>query len=134
MKLSGNLCAIIYIPTYNNNRGHRTDSNAAEPSSSPSSNLYLSNLSPDVTEDALLAHFGPCGPIASVKILPHRQDDTRNRLCGFVCFMAPNDADRAVSELNASILLGNPVRISIGRPVSLPSAPLYGLTEEERSP
>merc|ERR1719400_3050957 len=52
-------------------------------------NLYLGNLSPRLTEPVLTEMFGRFGPLASVKIMYPRTEDEklRGKHCGFVAFM-----------------------------------------------
>ena len=52
-------------------------------------NLYLGNLNPKITEQQLMELFGKYGALASVKIMWPRSEEekSRNRNCGFVvCF------------------------------------------------
>ena len=62
-------------------------------------NLYLGNLSPMITEDLLCREFGVFGPIASVKIMWPRTDEERDRgrHCGFVSFMDRKSAEKALA-------------------------------------
>ena len=64
-------------------------------------NLYLGNLSPRLTEQQLLELFGRYGPLASIKIMWPRTDDerARGRNCGFVAYMSRKDGERALSHL-----------------------------------
>jgi RNA recognition motif-containing protein len=62
-------------------------------------NLYLSNLSPHVTEELLCEIFGKFGEINSIKIMwPKRPEDdnSRRRNCGFVSFKKRADASDAL--------------------------------------
>ena len=53
-------------------------------------NVYLGNLSPKLTEQELMELFGKFGPLASIKIMWPRTEDekARGRHCGFVAYMA----------------------------------------------
>ena len=64
-------------------------------------NLYLGNLSPRLTEQQLLELFGKYGPLASIKIMWPRTEDekARGRNCGFVAYMSRKDGERALSHL-----------------------------------
>ncbi|KAJ1443332.1 hypothetical protein B484DRAFT_389608, partial [Ochromonadaceae sp. CCMP2298] len=64
-------------------------------------NLYIGNLAPTATEEHLLALFGRCGPINSVKVMWPRTDEerARKRNCGFVSFKSRVDAEDALLEL-----------------------------------
>ncbi|VEN58818.1 unnamed protein product [Callosobruchus maculatus] len=55
-----------------------------------STNLFITNLSPKITESNLMVEFGMYGPLASVKIMWPRGDDKsfRGSHCGFVAFMS----------------------------------------------
>jgi U2-associated protein SR140 len=52
-------------------------------------NLFLGNLNPVMTEPQLMETFGRYGPLASIKIMYPRTDEERakGRHCGFVAFM-----------------------------------------------
>lgn len=65
-------------------------------------NLYLGNLSPRLTEQGMLEMFGRYGPIASIKIMWPRTEDEKQRgkNCGFVAFMARSDGERALNSLS----------------------------------
>ncbi|CAD6222317.1 GSCOCG00000910001-RA-CDS [Cotesia congregata] len=65
-------------------------------------NLYLGNLNPKITEQQLMEIFGKFGPLASIKIMWPRSDEekARQRNCGFVAFMSRKDGERALKNLN----------------------------------
>ncbi|XP_012056899.1 PREDICTED: U2 snRNP-associated SURP motif-containing protein [Atta cephalotes] len=65
-------------------------------------NLYLGNLNPKITEQQLMEIFGKYGPLASIKIMWPRSDEekARQRNCGFVAFMSRKDGERALKNLN----------------------------------
>ncbi|CAB0027865.1 unnamed protein product [Trichogramma brassicae] len=65
-------------------------------------NLYLGNLNPKITEQQLMEIFGKYGPLASIKIMWPRSDEekARQRNCGFVAFMCRKDGERALKNLN----------------------------------
>lgn len=60
-------------------------------------NLYVGNLAPSVTEERLLELFGAFGPINSVKVMWPRsvEEKAKKRNCGFVSFMKRADAEDA---------------------------------------
>lgn len=91
-------------------------------------NLYVGNLNPLVTEDLLCREFGAHGAIASVKIMWPRTDEEkeRNRNCGFVSFMQRGPAQNAILALDGKELLGNAIKVGWGKPVPLPPQPIYG--------
>nr|CAI5829348.1 unnamed protein product [Callosobruchus analis] len=55
-----------------------------------STNLFITNLNPKITENNLMVEFGMYGPLASVKIMWPRGDDKsfRGSHCGFVAYMS----------------------------------------------
>lgn len=69
---------------------------------SETTNLYVGNLAPTITESRLQHEFGRYGRILSVKIMwPRSNDDkVRHRNCGFVSFYNRRDADNARLHLN----------------------------------
>ncbi|KEP61560.1 UNVERIFIED_CONTAM: RNA recognition motif-containing protein [Hammondia hammondi] len=92
-----------------------------------STNLYLGNLSPEITEEFLCQQFGKYGNITSVKIMYPRTEEEkkRNRNCGFVSFESRPQAEAAKHNLDGVSFYGMVIRIgwgkSVGRPVVAPS-------------
>eukprot|EP00923_Selenidium_pygospionis_P044316 GHVN01076590.1.p1 GENE.GHVN01076590.1~~GHVN01076590.1.p1 ORF type:complete len:779 (+),score=149.45 GHVN01076590.1:543-2879(+) len=85
-------------------------------------NLYIGNLSPEVTEEYLCQQFGKFGHITSVKIMYPRTDEekARGRHSGFVSFEHRRMAEAAKNSLDGTDLLGMIVRIGWGKAVSRP--------------
>ncbi|KAI9261757.1 hypothetical protein BY458DRAFT_439504 [Sporodiniella umbellata] len=98
-----------------------------------STNLYVGNIHPTVTEMTLCQEFGHYGPIASVKIMWPRtlEEKEKGRNNGFVCFMKRLDAAEAIKGLNGIELEGFKLRVGWGKAVSLPSEPMFGKTRIE---
>lgn len=71
----------------------------------PSKNLWLGNISPQVTQEMLRNMFEPFGKIDYIRVL------TQNR-CAFVNFFDVNSAAYARSNLNGSPLCGMPLKIN----------------------
>jgi len=90
-------------------------------------NLYLGNLSPRLTEPVLTEMFGRFGPLASVKIMYPRTEDEklRGKHCGFVAFMARIDGERALAALSGKQIEGHEMRMGWGKPVPIPLHPVY---------
>merc|ERR1719150_1178849 len=90
-------------------------------------NLYLGNLSPRLTEQQLLELFGKYGPLASIKIMWPRTDDekARGRNCGFVAYMSRSDGERALSHLLGRDIDGFEMKMGWGKPVPIPLQPIY---------
>lgn len=82
-------------------------------------NLYVGNLAPTITEEKLTEVFGQYGKIDSVKIMWPRTDEERSRRrnCGFVSFVSRDDADDAKLALNEVELDGYKVSVGWGKAV-----------------
>jgi U2-associated protein SR140 len=90
-------------------------------------NLYLGNLNPKITEQQLMEIFGVYGPLASVKIMWPRSDEekARGRNCGFVAFMARKDAERALRRLAGKDVMGYEMKLGWGKAVPIMTHPIY---------
>ncbi|KAG1685358.1 hypothetical protein DVH05_008462 [Phytophthora capsici] len=84
-------------------------------------NLYVGNLAPTVTEEALKAEFGRYGEVYSVKIMWPRSEEerARRRNCGFVSFYERRDADDARVNLDNKELEGQPIIVGWGKAVKI---------------
>ncbi|KAA8496213.1 Embryonic polyadenylate-binding protein [Porphyridium purpureum] len=76
-------------------------------------NLFVKNLSDDVTEDRLRQEFMPYGTITSCKVM--LDDKGASRGFGFVCFSQPDEATKAVTELNGRILGQKPIYVALAQ-------------------
>ncbi|TRY72722.1 hypothetical protein TCAL_00982 [Tigriopus californicus] len=90
-------------------------------------NLYLGNLSPRLTEQQMMELFGKYGPLASIKIMWPRTEDekSRGRNCGFVAYMSRIDGERALTNLSGQMIDGHEMRMGWGKPVPIPLHPIY---------
>lgn len=90
-------------------------------------NLYLGNLCPKITEQQLMELFGKYGPLASIKIMWPRSEEekSRGRNCGFVAYMSRKDAERALRHLNGRSVLGYEMKLGWGKSVPITSHPIY---------
>mmetsp|Transcript_5859 Transcript_5859/g.24493 ORF Transcript_5859/g.24493 Transcript_5859/m.24493 type:complete len:456 (-) Transcript_5859:835-2202(-) len=88
-------------------------------------NLYVGNLAPGVTEEMLAERFGRFGAIDSVKIMWPRTDEERQRRrnCGFVSFARRDDADAARASMNDADLEGYRLAVGWGKAVPRPQRP-----------
>ncbi|WOG89340.1 hypothetical protein DCAR_0208578 [Daucus carota subsp. sativus] len=68
-------------------------------------NLYVNNLSEDVTEDVLRERFSECGSISSVVIMKDSAGISKGY--GFVDFNSHEDAKKAMETLNGSVIGSN---------------------------
>ncbi|GAA5922142.1 hypothetical protein JCM1841_006899 [Sporobolomyces salmonicolor] len=76
-------------------------------------NLYVKNLDDDVDEDKLRAEFEPFGQITSCKIMSDEKGASKG--FGFVCFSAPDEATKAVTELNGKMIGTKPLYVSLAQ-------------------
>lgn len=76
-------------------------------------NLYMKNLDEAVTEHELRSLFEPFGTITSVKIMTN--DKGQSKLFGFVCFSSPNEANKALSEMNSFMVRGKPLYVAMAQ-------------------
>lgn len=87
-----------------------------------STNLFISNLKPQITENSLIKMFGKYGALASVKIMwPRKEFEKSGTNCGFVAFMSRADAERALEGLRTQ----GEIKIGWGKSVKLPPHPMY---------
>ncbi|CDI80997.1 polyadenylate-binding protein, putative [Eimeria acervulina] len=70
-------------------------------------NLYVKNLDNSVDDDKLRELFEPFGPTSSVKVM--RDEKGVSRGFGFVCFVSPDDASKAVAEMHLKYINGKPL-------------------------
>ncbi|GAA5800951.1 U2-associated SR140 protein [Helicostylum pulchrum] len=95
-------------------------------------NLYVGNINPTMTESGLCQEFGKYGPIASVKIMwPRTQEEKdKGNNCGFVSFMTRQDAAEAIKHLDGREIEGFPMRVGWGKAVPLPAQPIFVLDKK----
>jgi len=74
-------------------------------------NLYVKNLDDSVNDVKLLEAFSPFGNITSCKVMI--DEKTNSRGFGFVCFTNADDASKAVTDMNGSMLSGKPVYVAL---------------------
>ncbi|KIK67195.1 hypothetical protein GYMLUDRAFT_238518 [Collybiopsis luxurians FD-317 M1] len=115
------------------------------------SNIFVANLPPNVTEHALGTFFARVGPVGSVKIMWPRGDGTagpgadmtvsrrskNSGLSGFVSFMTRRDAEEALREFDGLDWGGSVLRVGWSKAVPIAAKPMYVNTESRtrhRSP
>jgi len=77
-------------------------------------NLYIKNLDDSVTDDLLRDEFSTLGTITSARIMKDMKDG-RSRGFGFVCYSTPEEATRAVNEMNGKIINGKPIFVALAQ-------------------
>jgi len=77
------------------------------------SNLYVKNLDDTIDDEKLLAEFAQFGTITSSKVM--RDDKGNSRGFGFVCFSNPEEATKAITEMNGRILVSKPIYVALAQ-------------------
>jgi polyadenylate-binding protein len=76
-------------------------------------NLYIKNLEDDVDDDKLRAEFEPFGTVTSCKVM--RNENGTSKGFGFVCFSSPDEATKAVAEMNNKMIGSKPLYVSLAQ-------------------
>ena len=77
-------------------------------------NLYIKNLDDTVTDDMLRDEFATMGTITSARVMMDMKDG-RSRGFGFVCFSTPEEATRAVNEMNGKLIANKPIFVALAQ-------------------
>ena len=76
-------------------------------------NLYVKNIDDDMDDDKLRAEFEPFGTITSAKIM--RDEKSHSKGFGFVCYSSPDEATKAVAEMNNKMIGNKPLYVSLAQ-------------------
>ncbi|OAX41953.1 polyadenylate binding protein [Rhizopogon vinicolor AM-OR11-026] len=76
-------------------------------------NLYVKNLEDDVDDEKLRAEFEPFGAITSCKVMHDEKGSSKG--FGFVCFSSPEEASKAVAEMNNKMIGSKPLYVSLAQ-------------------
>jgi polyadenylate-binding protein len=77
-------------------------------------NLYVKNLDDSVDDDKLREDFSPFGVITSAKVMFDEKTGT-SKCFGFVCFTTPDEATKAVTEMNGRIMNNKPIYVALAQ-------------------
>ncbi|XP_061391474.1 polyadenylate-binding protein [Musca vetustissima] len=76
-------------------------------------NLYVKNLDDTIDDERLRKEFSLYGTITSAKVMT--DEEGRSKGFGFVCFVAPNEATCAVTELNGRVIGSKPLYVALAQ-------------------
>ena len=76
-------------------------------------NLYIKNLDDSIDDDKLREVFSVHGTITSAKVMT--DDHGKSKGFGFVCFTSPEEATKAVTEMNQYMLAGKPLYVALAQ-------------------
>jgi polyadenylate-binding protein len=88
-------------------------SRVASMSKSQGVNLFIKNLDDSIDDEKLREEFSPFGTITSAKVM---LDDTgKSKGFGFVAFSSPDEASKALTEMNQHMLANKPLYVALAQ-------------------
>jgi len=85
-------------------------------------NLYIKNLDDDIDDTKLRGIFDQFGTITSAKVMSDPKGGSKG--FGFVCFSTPEEATKAVTEMNGKIVGSKPLYVALAQRKELRKAQL----------
>lgn len=76
-------------------------------------NLFIKNLDDSIDDEKLREEFQSFGTISSVRVMT--DDSGKSKGFGFVSFSSPEEASRAISEMNQHMLAGKPLYVALAQ-------------------
>lgn len=74
-------------------------------------NLYVKNLADSISEEELRSMFEPFGTVSSVSIKTDESGVSRG--FGFVSFLSPDEATKAITEMHLKLVRGKPLYVGL---------------------
>ncbi|KAF8931285.1 hypothetical protein EDD21DRAFT_69055 [Dissophora ornata] len=85
-------------------------------------NLYVKNLDDDIDDEKLRQEFSVYGVITSAKVMRDEKPSTEGEEAkgpskgfGFVCFSSPDEATKAVTEMNGRMIGTKPIYVALAQ-------------------
>ncbi|ABN67479.1 Polyadenylate-binding protein, cytoplasmic and nuclear (Poly(A)-binding protein) (PABP) (ARS consensus binding protein ACBP-67) (Polyadenylate tail-binding protein) [Scheffersomyces stipitis CBS 6054] len=76
-------------------------------------NLFIKNLDDTIDSEKLEEEFKPFGTITSARVMV---DETgKSKGFGFVCFSSPEEATKAITEMNQRMFFGKPLYVALAQ-------------------
>ncbi|ETV97064.1 hypothetical protein H310_09888 [Aphanomyces invadans] len=94
-------------------------------------NLYVKNLDDQLNDDDLREAFAAVGTITSARIM--RDPAGTSRGFGFVCFATPEEATKAVTDMNGKLLNGKPIYVALAQRKEVRRAQLEAQHAQQRA-
>ncbi|KAM7470648.1 hypothetical protein LguiA_008831 [Lonicera macranthoides] len=76
-------------------------------------NLYIKNLEDTIGDDKLMEMFSQFGTITSCKVM--RDPNGTSKGSGFVAFSTPDEASKALSEMNGKMVANKPLYVALAQ-------------------
>jgi polyadenylate-binding protein len=94
-------------------------------------NVYVKNLEDSVDDDRVRQEFAKFGTITSAKVM--RDEKGNSKGFGFICFGNPEEATRAVTEMNGNLLQSKPLYVGLAQRKDIRRAQLEALHNQKLS-
>jgi nucleolin len=89
------------------------------------STLYIGNLGYDTSDEQLRAELEKCGELSDVTVVTDRETGS-SRGFAFATFLNPDDAQRAIEQMDGIEIDGRELRVNLSRPKGAAAAPRGG--------
>ncbi|CAN3360000.1 polyadenylate-binding protein, cytoplasmic and nuclear [Diutina catenulata] len=76
-------------------------------------NLFIKNLDDTIDSEKLEEEFKPFGTITSARVMVDEAGKSKG--FGFVCFSSPEEATKAITEMNQRMVLGKPLYVALAQ-------------------